>query len=42
MKLFSSEGARVVGVSRTQANLDETLAQVKEAGGEGRVVAADL
>ena len=36
------EGAKVVGVSRTQANLDETLAQVKAGGGEGLVVAADL
>jgi NAD(P)-dependent dehydrogenase (short-subunit alcohol dehydrogenase family) len=42
MKLFASEGAKVVGVSRTQSNLDETLAQVKAAGGEGVVVAADL
>ena len=42
MKLFAAEGAKVVGVSRTQANLDETLAQVKAAGGEGKVVAADL
>jgi NAD(P)-dependent dehydrogenase (short-subunit alcohol dehydrogenase family) len=42
MKLFAAEGAKVVGVSRTQANLDETLAQVKAAGGEGAVVAADL
>ena len=42
MKLFAAEGAKVVGVSRTKANLDETLAQVKAAGGEGQVVAADL
>jgi len=42
MNLFSSEGAKVVGVSRTQSNLDETLRQVKDAGGEGLVVAADL
>ncbi len=42
MKLFAVEGAKVVGVSRTKANLDETLAQVKAAGGEGQVVAADL
>jgi NAD(P)-dependent dehydrogenase (short-subunit alcohol dehydrogenase family) len=42
MKLFASEGAKVVGVSRTKANLDETLKQVKAAGGEGAVVAADL
>lgn len=42
MKLFAAEGAKVVGVSRTQANLDETLKQVKAAKGEGIVVAADL
>ena len=42
MKLFASEGAKVVGVSRTQANLDETLKEVEVGGGEGRVVAADL
>jgi NAD(P)-dependent dehydrogenase (short-subunit alcohol dehydrogenase family) len=42
MKLFAREGAKVVGVSRTQSNLDETLSAVKEAGGEGIVVAADL
>src|SRR3984957_14775849 len=42
MKLFAAEGAKVVGVSRTQSNLDETLAMVKASSGEGRVVAADL
>ena len=42
MNLFAKEGAKVVGVSRTQANLDETLGLVKAAGGEGIVVAADL
>src|SRR5205085_3840319 len=42
MKLFSAEGAKVVGVSRTQANLDETLGMVKAGGGEGIIVAADL
>jgi NAD(P)-dependent dehydrogenase (short-subunit alcohol dehydrogenase family) len=42
MKLFASEGAKVVGVSRTQSNLDESLAQVKATGGDGAVVAADL
>jgi NAD(P)-dependent dehydrogenase (short-subunit alcohol dehydrogenase family) len=42
MKLFAAEGAKVVGVSRTKSNLDEALAQVKAAGGEGQVVAADL
>src|SRR5260370_18684195 len=42
MKLSAAEGAKVVGVSRTKSNLDETLAQVKAAGGQGQVVAADL
>lgn len=42
MEIFAKEGAKVVGVSRTQANLDETLQAVKAAGGEGAVVAADL
>jgi NAD(P)-dependent dehydrogenase (short-subunit alcohol dehydrogenase family) len=42
MKLFSAEGAKVVGVGRTQATLDESLTQVKAMKGEGKVVAADL
>src|SRR3984957_19439665 len=42
MKLFAAEGAKVVGVSRTKANLDETLAQAKAAGGGGRGGAARL
>ena len=42
MTLFAREGAKVVGVSRTQSNLDETLAEVKAAGGDGVVVAADI
>jgi NAD(P)-dependent dehydrogenase (short-subunit alcohol dehydrogenase family) len=42
MTLFAQEGAKVVGASRTQANLDETLAQVRALGGTGTVVAADL
>ncbi len=42
MKLFAAEGAKVFGVSRTQANLDETLAQVKKTKGDGKVLAADL
>ncbi|MFA6032121.1 MAG: SDR family oxidoreductase [Myxococcota bacterium] len=42
MKLFAAEGAKVSGVSRTQANLDETLALVKAIDGDGIVVAADL
>lgn len=42
MKLFAAEGAKVVGVGRTQASLDDTLKTVTDAGGEGIVVAADL
>ncbi|NML87631.1 SDR family oxidoreductase [Sphingobium sp. TB-6] len=42
MMLLAAEGARVVGVGRTRSSLDETLALVTEAGGEGRVVVADL
>jgi NAD(P)-dependent dehydrogenase (short-subunit alcohol dehydrogenase family) len=42
MEIFAREGAKVVGVSRTQANLDETLRLVRDAGGEGAVVSADL
>jgi NAD(P)-dependent dehydrogenase (short-subunit alcohol dehydrogenase family) len=42
MTIFAREGAKVIGASRTQKNLDETLALVKKAGGDGRVVAADL
>ncbi len=42
MAIFVREGATVIGVSRTQKNLDETLAQVKKAGGQGMTVAADL
>jgi NAD(P)-dependent dehydrogenase (short-subunit alcohol dehydrogenase family) len=42
MKLFAAEGAKVVGVSRTKSNLDESLRQVQAAGGEGQIVAADL
>jgi NAD(P)-dependent dehydrogenase (short-subunit alcohol dehydrogenase family) len=42
MAIFAREGAKVVGVSRTQKNLEETLALVKNAGGDGMVIAADL
>ena len=42
MEAFAREGATVVGCSRTQKNLDETLALVEAAGGTGMVVAADL
>lgn len=41
-ELFAAEGAKVVGVSRTQSNLDEALAAVQAAGGEGLVLARDL
>jgi NAD(P)-dependent dehydrogenase (short-subunit alcohol dehydrogenase family) len=42
MTIFAREGATVIGTSRTQKNLDETLALVKQAGGQGMTVAADL
>ena len=42
MRLFAAEGAKVLGVSRTLSNLEQTLALVRADGGEGRVLAADL
>jgi NAD(P)-dependent dehydrogenase (short-subunit alcohol dehydrogenase family) len=42
MQLFAKEGAQVLGVSRTQANLEKTLASVEAAGGQGSILAADL
>ncbi len=42
MQLFAAQGATVVGCSRTQKNLDDTLALVTGDGGTGMVVAADL
>lgn len=42
MEMFAREGAKVVGCSRTQSNLDATLANVRQGGGDGIVVAADL
>lgn len=42
MQMFAREGAKVVGCSRTQKNLDETLETVTREGGEGFVLAADL
>ena len=42
MELFGAEGAKVVGVSRTQANLDKVMAKTTEAGGQGMVIAQDL
>jgi NAD(P)-dependent dehydrogenase (short-subunit alcohol dehydrogenase family) len=42
MVILAREGAQVVGASRTQANLDETLQLVEKEGGQGVVVAADL
>ena len=41
-ELFAREGATVVGVSRTQANLDAALAAVQATGGQGMVMARDL
>lgn len=41
-EIFAREGARVVGAARTPAVLDEALAAVKSAGGDGMVVAGDL
>ena len=41
-ELFAREGATVIGVSRTQANLDAALAAVQAAGGQGMVMARDL
>lgn len=42
MRMFATEGATVFGVSRTQANLDETLQIVQDAAGQGSVYSADL
>ena len=42
MLLFAREGATVIGVSRTQKNLDEALAEVHAIGGRGMVLAKDL
>ena len=42
MVRFATEGAKVVGVGRTQATLDETLAKLRAAGNDGLTVAADL
>jgi NAD(P)-dependent dehydrogenase (short-subunit alcohol dehydrogenase family) len=42
MVMFAKEGAEVFGVSRTQANLDETLKLLEAEGGKGSVFSADL
>lgn len=42
MVLFAKEGAEVLGVSRTLANLERTLDQTRAAGGRGSILAADL
>ena len=42
MQVFAREGAKVVGAGRTQSTLDETLASVVDAGGEGFVQRADV
>ena len=42
MELFGAEGATVIGVSRTQSNLDEVMEKTRQAGGDGMVIAKDL
>ena len=42
MVLLAQEGAQVLGVSRTRANLERTLEQTLAAGGRGSILAADL
>jgi meso-butanediol dehydrogenase / (S,S)-butanediol dehydrogenase / diacetyl reductase len=42
MELFAREGAKVVGTSRRLEKLEETLQLVKQAGGEGAVIDADV
>ncbi len=42
MIMFAKEGANVFGIARTQKNLDDTLAEVHAAGGQGQVYSADL
>ena len=42
MMKFAEEGSTVVGVSRTQENLDESLRLTKSLGGSGAVFSADL
>jgi NAD(P)-dependent dehydrogenase (short-subunit alcohol dehydrogenase family) len=42
MELFGHEGAKVVGVARTESKLNEGLDAVKSTGGEGIVIPVDL
>lgn len=42
MTMFAREGATVFGVARRQAELDDTLKMVTDAGGVGSVFSADL
>jgi len=42
MQLFAREGAKVVGVARRQAILEQVLAKVEAEDGEGAIIAADL
>ena len=42
MSLFAREGARVFGLGRTEASLEKTMSVVRDQGGEGAVLAADL
>jgi len=41
-QLLAREGARVVGVSRSQSKLEKSLADVEAVGGTGLIVAGDL
>lgn len=42
MVLFAKEGAKVIGVSRRIEKLNESLEEVKAAGGDGRVISGDV
>lgn len=42
MEAFGSEGARVVGVARSQAELDQTVAELRTCGIEAHGIAADI
>jgi len=42
MERFGREGAKVVGIARTESKLQEGLDAVTAAGGEGIIVPADL
>ena len=41
-EMLTKDGAKVVGVSRTQSKLDDALAPVKQASGKGAVMRINL